>query len=364
MTSALTLMSELEDAVKNRDSKRRLQLLRQITDLFLNDADRLNEEQVGVFDDILSHLALRMEERVRAELSTRVAPVSNAPLNLTKSLANDPNISVAAPVLEHSTRISDEDLIDIARAKSQDHLFAISGRSAISEQLSDVLVGRGDKRVMQRLVHNNGARFSQNGFAALVKNADGDDDFTVMLGSRLDLPFKLLKQLFEKAGNLVRSRLLAASPPERQQEIQSVLAGVSGDLLLETSHEGMESAAKRLNREGKLNEKALVTFIEQRQATDVIETLALFCSVPADVISTLICSTDSHGTLIACKAAKLNWPIASAILQARFSGHAASAEELAEARRTFLQLSDAVAIRTLRFMAVQNAAKESVAASG
>lgn len=358
-------MSELEDAVKNRDPKRRLELLRQITDLFLNDADRLNEEQVGVFDDILSHLATRMEERVRAELSTCVAPVPNAPLNLTKTLANDANISVAAPVLEHSTRISDEDLIDIARAKGQDHLFAISCRVTISEQLSDVLVGRGDKRVMNRLVHNNGARFSQNGFAALMKSADGDDDLTVTLGSRLDLPFKILRQLFEKAGNLVRSRLLAAAPPERQEEIQSVLAGVSGDLMHEADHAAHgDTNAKRLNREGKLNEKALVEFIEHRQAEDVIETLALFCSVPVEVVATLIGSSDSHGTLIACKAAKLGWPIANAILQAQFAGRAATADELAEARRTFLQLSDAVAIRTLRFMAVQSAAKQSVASAG
>jgi uncharacterized protein (DUF2336 family) len=234
MKFTLNLMGELDDALQSGAPERRVQLLRRITDHFLSESSRLNEEQVRVFDDILTHLAHRIEERVLAQLSLKLAPVANAPMNLIKCLAEDDNISVAGPVLGQSSRITEQDLLEIAKHKSQAHLFAISGRSALSEQLTDVLVSRGDGRVASRLARNEGARFSSAGFAALVKRADGDASMAESLGSRADIPPDLLKELMLRAANLVRSRLLAAATPENQEKIQEAMKNVVEELELGT----------------------------------------------------------------------------------------------------------------------------------
>ncbi len=63
-----SIIAELEDAVRDGRPAKRVQTLRQVTDLFLNDGDRLNDEQVKVFDDVLCLLVARVETRARAEL--------------------------------------------------------------------------------------------------------------------------------------------------------------------------------------------------------------------------------------------------------------------------------------------------------
>jgi uncharacterized protein (DUF2336 family) len=79
MLQPVSIIAELEEAVRSGSSAKRISTLRQVTDLFLRDADRLSEDQVKVFDDVLCHLVARVETRVKAEVSARLASVDHAP---------------------------------------------------------------------------------------------------------------------------------------------------------------------------------------------------------------------------------------------------------------------------------------------
>ena len=59
-----------------------------------------------------------IETKVRAELSERLAPISNAPSKVIRRLASDDEIAVARPVLAQSPRLTPADLVDIAETKS------------------------------------------------------------------------------------------------------------------------------------------------------------------------------------------------------------------------------------------------------
>jgi len=61
---AVSIIDELEEAVRSGSSAKRVSTLRQVTDLFLHDGERLSEDQVKVFDDVLCHLVARVETRV------------------------------------------------------------------------------------------------------------------------------------------------------------------------------------------------------------------------------------------------------------------------------------------------------------
>ena len=65
---AHSIIAELEDAVRGGSSAKRVETLRQVTDLFLNDGERLSDDQVKVFDDVLCLLIARVETRAKAEL--------------------------------------------------------------------------------------------------------------------------------------------------------------------------------------------------------------------------------------------------------------------------------------------------------
>jgi uncharacterized protein (DUF2336 family) len=160
IVSSGSLIAELEDAVKSGSAEKRVATLRRVTSLFLNESDRLNEQQIGVFDEVLVHLIQRIEIKALVQLSSSLAPLDKAPIEVVRSLARHDEITIAGPVLTRSNRLSEKDLVEIANSKSQAHLLAMSGRSSLTEAVTDVLVKRGDRQVSHRLARNSGARFS------------------------------------------------------------------------------------------------------------------------------------------------------------------------------------------------------------
>ena len=81
-TVSNSLIIELEEAVHSHSAERRVETLRRVTDLFLGEAERLSDEQIGLFDDVLGKLIHRIETRALAELSSRLAPIDNAPIDV------------------------------------------------------------------------------------------------------------------------------------------------------------------------------------------------------------------------------------------------------------------------------------------
>src|SRR5215813_11638626 len=100
------LISELEDAVRRGSPEKRVETLKRVTDLFLGGCERLTEVQIQVFDDVLGHLITRMESKALVELSERLAPINNAPINVVHTLARDDEIAIAGPVLSLSDRLT------------------------------------------------------------------------------------------------------------------------------------------------------------------------------------------------------------------------------------------------------------------
>jgi uncharacterized protein (DUF2336 family) len=356
------LIAELETAIKEGSPEKRVETLRRVTDLFLNESDRLNEQQIDVFDDVLVHLIQKIENKALVRLSSTLAPLDKAPVEVVRRMAHHDEISIAGPVLTQSSRLSNSDLMEVAKAKSQAHLLAMSGRPSLTEALTDILIERGNCEVTHRLAKNSSARFSDAGFAKLVKSAETDESLAEKLGLRLDISLNLLRQLLQRATDAVRARLLASATPENQEHIQCALAGITNEVALEVGKARdfttSDNLVKELNRRGRLNEQMLLGFARDRRYEEITSTLALFCQAPISVIELLMKNIRPDGLIVACKAAKLSWPTVSAILHARFTHHKIPELELSCAKDTFLELTQPSAQRTLRFMLVQHAARK------
>src|SRR3982750_2892552 len=105
--SSSALMAELEVAVKIGTPEKRGETLRRVTNLFLGESDKLNEQQISVFDDVLIHLIQRIETKALVQLSSVLGPLDNAPIEVVRRLANHEELSVAGPVLAQSSRLSE-----------------------------------------------------------------------------------------------------------------------------------------------------------------------------------------------------------------------------------------------------------------
>src|SRR3569623_1305460 len=195
----LSLIDELNAAIAAGDVKRRLRIMLRISDLFAAGARNYSGQQIAVFDDVLQELAADIEVGARAELAQRLARIDGAPPRGMRSLAFDDAIEVAGPVLTHSEQLTDDDLVENANTKRQSHLFAIAQRLKLSEAVTDVLVERGDRRVVNKVARNRGARFSLAGHEKLTVRARRDSRLTLALGQRNALPRQCFNRLLQAA---------------------------------------------------------------------------------------------------------------------------------------------------------------------
>jgi uncharacterized protein (DUF2336 family) len=353
---AYSIISELEEAVTGGSSAKRVSTLRKVTDLFLHDGERLNDEQVKVFDDVLCFMIARVETRARAELAKRLAPVDYAPFEVIQQLAFDDEIAVAGDVLANSSRLGTETLVKIAATKSQDHLLAISGRANLPEAVTDVIVDRGEERVIRKLANNASAKFSEAGYSGMVAHAEGNDELTEILGLRLDLPVQFLRDLLRRAKAAVRDRLLAIAPASVAEEIRRVLDIIAKEKPAAPARdfsvaEGLVKLMKSLNE---LDEAAIVKFVGAGKFDEVSAALALLNGVPTDLMARVVEGTRADLLLIPCKAIGLDWMVVESILRHRPVVPKIDDRTVWQAHRDYGRLSPETAQRTVRFWQLHN----------
>ena len=218
---AHSIIHELEDAVSGGSSAKRVATLRRVTDLFLHDGERLSDEQVKVFDDVLCFLIARVETRP-GRARQRLAPVDYAPFEVIEHLAFDDEIAVAADVLTNSSRLGTEALVEIASTKGQDHLLAISARANLPEAVTDDRRPRrrqGDPQACQQYQRPLfGGRLFRAGRARRGRRRTGRD-----FGAAGRPAPQFLRDLLRRAKDAVRARLLAIAPAAVQDEIRRVM---------------------------------------------------------------------------------------------------------------------------------------------
>jgi len=353
-----SIIAELEDAVRSGSPEKRVATLRQVTDLFLHDGERLSEDQVKVFDDVLCVLIARVESRARAELGKRLAPVDYAPFEVIQHLAWDDEIAVAGSVLADSSRLKTSTLVEIASTKGQDHLLAISGRKDLPAAVTDVIVGRGERKVIRKLAGNASARFSDAGYSGIIARADADDELVEILGLRIDLPLEYLHDLLRRATDAVRARLVAIAPPELQEEIKRVLKTIASTAAGVTSSardfSRAEALVKLLNDLNELDDAAVIKFAGANKFEEVAASLAILNNVPTDMMARLLEGPRSDLILIPCKSAGLSWLAVETILNNRPLKQPISEQTLKLAWKDYGKLSPETAQRTVRFWQVHN----------
>jgi uncharacterized protein (DUF2336 family) len=362
-----SIVDEVEQAISLGSPEKSLETVKRVTELFLASAGNFNSEQIELFDVVLERLIKTIEIRAIADVSARIAlaetslqlaGIAQAPPTVIRRLARHDEIAVAGPVLTESSRLSAEDLIEIAETKGEQHLLAISGRWWLTEVVTDALLARHYPSVSRRIVKNPGARVSSSGFAIVVAQADSDPELAVDTGIRVDLPAELRHQLLHSATEAVKERLLSRAPPHMFEEIRNSIAKVSASVDREMAVARDFTAATHfvgeLNAGGKLNEATLFAFAKARKYEETVAALALLSKSTIEVIRPLMQSLRDDGVLVPCKVAGLSWEITSAILECRYSTGSMGPHELAKAKSQFAKINLENAQRLLKFWQVRS----------
>jgi uncharacterized protein (DUF2336 family) len=352
MTPAIALIPGLDEIVSGGDPKRRAEAARRISELFLQGAASFGTDHVDLFDGVLTSLVPHTELAARVELAERLSLLVNAPRLLVGQLAHEDEIAIAGPLLRRSPVIDEKMLIEIASVKGQGHLLAMAERPALSADLTDVMVQRGDRDVVRRAAGNAGAAFSSAGYSTLIQRASQDGVLTIKLGQRDDLSSEQLKDLLSGSIDVIRSRLLTVVKPERQTAIKRAMSVIAG-----TTERGERrdfAQAQRtvlaLHRDGRLGESALLNFARAFKYEESIATLSALTGVKVGTLDRLISGDRYDPILIAGKSLGLEWATVRALIMLRLGpNRTASPADIESARVNFTRLMPSTAERVVGF---------------
>jgi uncharacterized protein (DUF2336 family) len=251
-------------------------------------------------------------------------------------------------------------LIEIARMKGQGHLLAMAERPALSPDLTDVIVRRGDREVVRRAAGNAGALFSQAGYSALIRRAGQDGVLTLAVGQRADLSDARLKDLLAGSIDIVRRRLFEVVKPDRQSAIKQAMSEISGgpeQVESKRDFAPAQHAILALHGAGELNEAALLGFAKTHKYEESIVALSAMSAVKIATLDKLITGDRYDPILIVGKAIGLEWATVRALILLRLGpSRVPSPTDIEGARVNFVRLMPSTAERVVSFWQTRQSA--------
>ncbi len=191
-------------------------ICKRIDGMDMTDEDRESARQV------LELICSDTAELVRRALAVTLRNSPKLPRDIALKLAKDVD-AIAIPVLKNSPVITDEDLVEIVLAGSSEKQVAIAQRPTLGEGLTEVITLYGSKPAVQACTLNEGAAFSDDAYAGMMKRFANDDDIKEAMVSRSTLPLHVTEKLVTMVTGELFDRLVNKHelPPQLAIEIAS-----------------------------------------------------------------------------------------------------------------------------------------------
>ena len=352
MTMLYSLIHEVQDATSG-STRRQLRALTRITDLFLAGSARYSKRQVELFDEVFKILVEAIELKTRIKLACRFAANPAAPIALVRAFAANDDAAVAGPVLSRSMALTETDLITSASTQSQGHLLAIAQREAISEAITDILIERGEQKVVHAVAKNAGAQISDDGFGELVLRAGADVELALHVGTRRDIPRHHFVKLLETASASVCSRIVAANPMLAEvvrETVTDVVDDINGAVRKRSAvHTKAKFRIKRLSEWKELREVDVHAGARAQDFEKTVTALAALAACGIEIAERAVLNENPGAVQIIAKAAGCSWATAKALLLMTVAERKMSKMDLERARANFEHLERRTAQRVLEF---------------
>ena len=353
VTTFQKLINEIQDHTTSGSIKKQLRALTRISDLFAAGSSHYSERQIELFGEVFKTLVAVIELKTRVKLARHLATSQDAPAALVRAFAFDEAIAVAAPVLSRSMVLSEDDLADSASTQSQGHLFAIAQRPTISEAITEILIHRGEPKVVHAVAANQGARISDGGFGELVVRSAVDTELALRVGARHDIPRHQFLKLLETASASVCSKIVAANP-QFADAVQDAVTRVVDDINLEVrdrsvGHAKARRKVKLLTQSHQLKETNVHAAARAQNFERMVMALSVLAGCPIEMAERAVLHENPGVVLVLAKAAGCSWATVKLILLIEAAGRRMSSEDIDRARESFEQLEPRTAKRVLEF---------------
>lgn len=232
-----------------KDKTVRRQLAKRLSDVICIPSSQLTPQERHMAGDVLVELLRDADVELREGVAKRLVMLNEAPRTILVILAKD-DIRVARHVLEESRSLTDSDLIQIAQKVSGEHRKVIAKRRKVSDAVVDSLVQFLEEDVVEVLLKNKGANFSETALQRILTVSRSHLPYVDLLVKRVELRPSHGLTMFWWATSSTRKKIL-----HRFGVTRNVLQESCADLFPKAAIEGWSDPGVR---------KAL-QFIERRQ---------------------------------------------------------------------------------------------------
>ena len=336
-----------------------------VASLFIIGAEKYNSEEITLFNGVLNRLVDLVEDKDKEELSEKLSKVETTPRDLVLKLANQ-DLVISKYMLQYSTVLTLDDLMQFAKVKGQGHLLAISKREKLEARLTDVLIERGEQPVRRSVAANPGAELSDWGTKFLVKIAEKDPILRESMIDRSDLKpehfDRLIKQLPEEQGKKMRHLYTS------NEKLAEELFHEAGNLVAKSK---LDRKNSRIDTKGSVREikggtktldKVFVEHTLSNRLLDLSYLLAELAGLEQKYVLNAILQSEIDGIAIVCRALDVGETEFSTFCKARCSILGLPANVAEKWLSDYCVLTVLDSQRVLRFVKVRLKALEQHAA--
>ncbi|GAB5388159.1 MAG: DUF2336 domain-containing protein [Alphaproteobacteria bacterium] len=259
-----------------------------------NDPSSLSYDEKRLAQDIVRMLANDVVDEVRVALADSLKTSPLLPPDVAKELAQDIE-EVSMPVLEFSTVLSEDDLVEIVRQANSSGQQAIARRKSVSARLSAALVDHGDEQVVSTLTANDGAEIAESTMDTILDKHPTSEDIHQHLLDKHKLPPMVAERMITMVSERLQSHLIKNVQGSEQAE------AIMGELVTQGREratmglfdstgpvENAEELAKALEKTGRLTPSLMIRAICMGDMGFFESALALKAGVPRISASLLV----------------------------------------------------------------------------
>ena len=266
-------------------------------ELSAEDKDHLQQLTLEILD-ILAHDQL---PRVRQIVAEEIKHCEDVPRPMIRDLARDVELMVAAPVLEYSPLLDDDDLLEIIASRPvQGAMSAISRRRRVGEPVTDAIAAADDSAAIAALLANPSAQIREETLDSIIDRAPAVTSWHRPLVERPTLSVGAICRI----ANFVALALLRMLeerhdlPSEAAKAVRGAVArrieesGTNGTGKAEGSNgqAGAPLDAKAAFAAGRRDDHSVLAAIDRGDREFAVEALALCAELPKRAVTKMLAS--------------------------------------------------------------------------
>ncbi len=294
-------IGKLISLAQSESAESRSQLYLSIAHLMESRAGGFSPSERELLNAIMRQLTRQVEMQVRQALAERMSELDDAPHDLILLLAND-HIEVAQGVLEKSTLLNEDELIDIINVATHLHQKAIAGRGDVTERVAASLAESSAPEVLLELVRNQRARIASDTMERLAERSRDNVELQRGVLSRPELQQDLATRMCGFVSDALHgfiTQRFGIDPVTIRKDLALASAEAHARM---TQASGPERLVSKLHAAGQLKPGFAVKALGQGQLDVFEHAVAKLIGVPAEAIVRLLKSGDAANLALICQA--------------------------------------------------------------